>query len=61
MINAAFVSQAQEANRKMKRKVVLLAAALARQLGGLLHAGHGRGRGMDNDQHPQNSLTLERK
>jgi hypothetical protein len=40
-----FVNQDQEADRKMKRQVDLFAAALAKQVAGLWHAGHGRGRG----------------
>jgi hypothetical protein len=39
-----FVIQDREANRKIKRKVDLLAAALAKLLGGSQHAGHGRRR-----------------
>jgi hypothetical protein len=40
----------QQVDRKMKRKVDLLAAALAEQLGGPQHAGHGRGRGNPHGQ-----------
>jgi hypothetical protein len=35
----------READRKIKRKVDLLAEALARPSGGPWHTGHGRGRG----------------
>jgi plasmid maintenance system killer protein len=51
-----------EANRKMKRKVDLLAVALARQLGKPQYADHGRKRGNPHGwwSARQNGFTLER-
>jgi hypothetical protein len=67
MATKVFVNQdqetKQEADRKMKRKMDLLAVALAKQSGRPWHAGHGRGKRYpcgQCGQCPQNGLTLER-